>query len=334
MKGSRFRLLPIVIVVSLAMLTIRLGSLWQGFATGTPVVTNAAVADAIPVSGGVIAAQAAGNNQPLTASKPMTAGMRPLSQVITMVPATAPIAPSTASSILADSPTATVQLAEVEAPPKGAIPPVPSVMSVSAVNVAEVSVDSASDQLAEATTGGAAKPKPKPKGKPNPADLTSLSVGAALASDPLRGNCGNYSDSEIDLLQKLGQRREVLDQRQTEIDQRQVLMSAAEGRIDKKIGDLHQLEASIQDLLKKADAQEMVKIEQLVKVYASMKPTDAARILNQMDMKILLTIVGSMKETKSAPILAAMDSDKARLLTEEMSRRRNTTPAAPAATNG
>lgn len=322
MKGSRFRLLPVVIVVSLAMLTIRLGSLWQGFVNGTPVATNAAVANSMPPVLG--SAQAAGGGAPA-----VTAGTRPLSEV--MAPAATVIAPPQ---------DAAVQVAEADAP-------VPSAQAGASVKMddrssaaggsaatAPDSLTTEDDQLAEATASSAAKPKPKPKAKANPADLTSLSVGAALASDPLRGNCGNYSDSEVDLLQKLGQRREVLDQRQSEIDQRQALMTAAEGRIDKKIADLKELQASIQDLLKKADDQEQVKIDQLVKVYASMKPTDAARILNQMDMKILLTIVGSMKESKSAPILAAMESDKARMVTEEMSRHRaagGPPPPAPAA---
>jgi len=327
MKGSRFRLLPIVIVVSLTMLTIRLGSLWQGFVSGTPVATNAAVAESVSPSatGNALVgnARAAGG----TAVAAVTAKTRPLEEIISPASNRSPVAASQTDD-------SSVQIAEAEPMEAGAKGTNPNGQGSASASTDSVVPD---DQLAEAAaSSSAAKPKPKPKTKPNPADLGGLSVGAALAADPLRGSCGNYSDTEIDLLQKLGQRREVLDQRQSEIDQRQVLMTAAEGRIDKKIADLKELQASIQDLLKKADDQEQVKIDQLVKVYASMKPSDAARILNQMDMKILLTIVSSMKESKSAPILAAMDSDKARLVTEEMSRHHNTAATPPAAppTNG
>ena len=54
----------------------------------------------------------------------------------------------------------------------------------------------------------------------------------------------------------------------------------------------------------------------LVKIYTSMKPKQAATILNTIDMSVLKEIVKRMSQKKAAPILAAMDTKKAKELTD------------------
>ena len=63
------------------------------------------------------------------------------------------------------------------------------------------------------------------------------------------------TDEELQLLQSLSQRREELEQRAREIDEREVLLKAAEQRIDQKIKDLEQLQATIEALLVQHDEQ-------------------------------------------------------------------------------
>jgi len=74
--------------------------------------------------------------------------------------------------------------------------------------------------------------------------------------------------------------------------------------------------------LKKHDKQEEEKIQRLVKMYESMKPKDAARIFQNLDMAILISVVERMKERKVAPILAAMASKEAKKLTTELATRK------------
>ena len=54
-----------------------------------------------------------------------------------------------------------------------------------------------------------------------------------------------------------------------------------------------------------------------------MKPGDAARIFEELDMAILLDVVERMKEAKTAPIMAKMTPGKAKLLTAELTQRRS-----------
>lgn len=72
----------------------------------------------------------------------------------------------------------------------------------------------------------------------------------------------------------------------------------------------------------------------LVKVYERMKPKQAARIFEELDMKVILQVARRMKEANVAQILAAMDPVKARDITARIASgddtatpRRKTRPA-------
>ena len=53
-----------------------------------------------------------------------------------------------------------------------------------------------------------------------------------------------------------------------------------------------------------------------------MKPADAARIMNTLDMKVLIDVTQRMNERKIAPIMAAMDPSTAKKLTMELATRK------------
>ena len=58
------------------------------------------------------------------------------------------------------------------------------------------------------------------------------------------------------------------------------------------------------------------------KIYENMKPKEAAKIFEQLDMPILLDVVERMKEQKVSPILAEMEPSKAKTVTTEMAQQR------------
>lgn len=145
---------------------------------------------------------------------------------------------------------------------------------------------------------------------------------AAAPKPPDAGEPSAFSQNELDVLQKLSERREGLDQRSRELDMREGLLKAAETRIDKKIDELRSIQGSIDALVKKYNEQEEAKMASLVKIYENMKPKDAARIFEQLDMPILLDVAERMTERKIAPILAEMAPAKAKSLTAELAQRR------------
>ncbi len=127
-----------------------------------------------------------------------------------------------------------------------------------------------------------------------------------------------FSQSEIEVLQSLAARREAIEQREREVDQRLAVLSAAETQIDAKIQKLREIQTTIEGLIEKHEDQEDKKIESLVKIYQSMKPKDAARIFEQMDMSILIRVIKGMKERTSAAIMAELSPDRANAVTTEL----------------
>lgn len=178
-----------------------------------------------------------------------------------------------------------------------------------------------------------AKPAAK-DGQPAAGEKTAeQAVPAALKDEPqgqisklITNDPTLLTPAEIDLLQQLAERRQVLESREQEFELRTGLLAAAESRIDKKVEELKVLRETISGLIKTFDAQQDAKLLSLVKIYENMKPKEAAKIFEELEMDTLLEVAERMKERKLAPIMAKMDPEKARDMTVELSRLRQLPP--------
>lgn len=124
-----------------------------------------------------------------------------------------------------------------------------------------------------------------------------------------------FSNSEIMILQELAERREALDIRAKEIDKRAIQLKVAETEIEKKLQQLKDYEQRLSKLINQYSAKEQENINSLVKLYTSMKPKDAARIFNTMDLDITVAILKGMKPSSSSAILSTMNAEKAQAIT-------------------
>lgn len=158
----------------------------------------------------------------------------------------------------------------------------------------------ASFQVAQATPG-----VPAQGGASNTETVPSV--------PPDTGTQGAVTNEE--LLQHFADRRAEIDRRSREVEQREALLTAAERRIDQKIQELEKVRGDIQKLMRQGDERQTAQLDSLVKIYETMKPKEAARIFEELDMPVLLGVVERMKEQKTAPILAAMDPVKAKEVT-------------------
>ena len=178
-----------------------------------------------------------------------------------------------------------------------------------------------------------AKPAAK-DGQPAAGEKTAeQAVPAALKDEPqgqisklITNDPTLLTPAEIDLLQQLAERRQVLESREQEFELRTGLLAAAESRIDKKVEELKVLRETISGMIKTFDAQQDAKLLSLVKIYENMKPKEAAKIFEELEMDTLLEVAERMKERKLAPIMAKMHPEKARDMTVELSRLRQLPP--------
>ena len=169
---------------------------------------------------------------------------------------------------------------------------------------AQATGQSTGQSTGQATGAGAAASE-----DPTPPEVEDARI-MGLSSDPF-----SLTDEEIDLLQALAERRKELELRAHRLEQREALLMAVERRIDEKVAGLKELRNSIQ-------VETENEYKSLVKIYENMKPKDAARIFEELDMAILLPVAERMKERKLAPVLAKMNTNKARTLTTQLAQRR------------
>lgn len=176
-----------------------------------------------------------------------------------------------------------------------------------------------------AAPGGAAiaavmEPQPEQPDAAAP-EPTAPAASATRPMPLIPGEGMALTQTEIDLLQKLSARREAIEKRERELDMREALVKAAEDRLAAKASELDTLQKNIQALMREHDERQSQKLESLVSIYEKMKPAEAARILEGLEMDILLDVLGQMKVIRSAPILAAMVPHKARAVTERLATR-------------
>lgn len=154
------------------------------------------------------------------------------------------------------------------------------------------------------------------------AEKTPSEQRASDAAEDEFNIISEFTEAELELLQDLSKRREELAAREQELESRSRLLDAAESRLETQIAELQDLRKSIEGLVREYDEQEQSELESVVKIYETMKPKDAARILGELEMETLLGIMDRMKERKTAPILAAMEPKRAREVTAELARQR------------
>ncbi|WP_378957101.1 MotE family protein [Pelosinus sp. sgz500959] len=87
----------------------------------------------------------------------------------------------------------------------------------------------------------------------------------------------------------------------------------------KKIDD-----TELQKQAKIKQQEEAKRISKLSRLYGTMKPDEAAAILNQMDDETVLVILSKMEDEQVAKILALFDAKRAAILSQSMLRGNNT----------
>lgn len=146
--------------------------------------------------------------------------------------------------------------------------------------------------------------------------------GSAPAGRGLREDTRFFSDVELDILETLSKRREALQTWEEELEVKANLLTVTERRIDKKLAQIEEMKQEISSSLELYNQKQDEHITSLVKIYETMKPQEAARIFDEMEMPITLQVIGAMSERRAAPILARMDPKKAKQVTVELALQR------------
>lgn len=168
------------------------------------------------------------------------------------------------------------------------------------------------------TTGSVPAPDSKKDQEKKEAEAKADAARAANPNNKagiMNGSVQPMSPAEKAILERLGERREELEGRMREIEMRERLLNSAEKKLDGRVGDLKALEEKNGGPAAKASADEAKAIKNLVIMYESMKPKDAARVFDRLGLDVLVPVVQQMNPRKMSEVLAAMAPDRAEKLT-------------------
>jgi flagellar motility protein MotE (MotC chaperone) len=129
------------------------------------------------------------------------------------------------------------------------------------------------------------------------------------------------SAAERQLLEDLRARRLTLETREGELASREAVLAAAERRLAQRVEELAAMQARLEALDRAAREREEANWTNLVRIYENMRPRDAARIFNELEMPVLIEVVARMKQRAVAPVLAGMEPSLAQKLTAELAAR-------------
>jgi flagellar motility protein MotE (MotC chaperone) len=141
-----------------------------------------------------------------------------------------------------------------------------------------------------------------------PKDGTVVSMGLAPAPSP----------AERALLERLQERRQELDKRARELDIREGLIAEAEKRIDARLTEIKEAKAQLATAELQKDQAEAARFKGLVTMYETMKPRDAAKIFDRLEVNVLLEVASLINPRNMSEILAQMSPDSAQKLTVEL----------------
>ena len=129
------------------------------------------------------------------------------------------------------------------------------------------------------------------------------------------------SASERAILERLQARRQELETRAREIEIRESLLKSAEKRIESKVEELKATEARISTATGMKNEADAARFKGIVTMYEGMKPKDAAKVFDRLEMSVLYEIASQIAPRKMSDILGLMQPEAAEKLTVELARR-------------
>ena len=158
-----------------------------------------------------------------------------------------------------------------------------------------------------------------------PADHTSM-PGPAHAEETAGGPSiiVQYRGPEElrDVAESLARRQRQVEAREADLAVEAAALRTARDDLAADLARLEGLKREMENLVAETDAEEAARVRQLVKLYESMKPKNAAAVFNRLTLDIVVPVLRDMREARAGAILQSMDPARAGLVTVELAKVR------------
>jgi flagellar motility protein MotE (MotC chaperone) len=172
------------------------------------------------------------------------------------------------------------------------------------------------------TSGGKSKKDSKNGGteglKPSEGDV-DIDVPTDVSGSKPRKLTSSQCSPEM--FENLVEKQKQIKKYEEKLKVKENVIKKSKQDLDEKMTQLNNIKKQVQSLLAEYETKEQQSIGSLVKIYENMKPKEAAKIFEELDMNILLQVISEMPERKSAPILANVSAMRATQISSEFARQ-------------
>jgi flagellar motility protein MotE (MotC chaperone) len=173
---------------------------------------------------------------------------------------------------------------------------------------------------------GASKPAAPKEGSAAPEPAAPKVIAKTPPKAPPNGtvvqlDAQPISPAERALLERLTERRQELEKRQSELDMRDTLLKDAEKRLEQRLNELKEAEQRIVAATARKEEAEVQRLKNLVTMYETMKAKEAAKIFDRLDIRLATEVAKLIQPRRMSEIMAQMTPEAAQKLTVELASR-------------
>lgn len=134
----------------------------------------------------------------------------------------------------------------------------------------------------------------------------------------------NPVTEDLSYLSKLRERKTALDLREAELNQLEEELHRQKIEIEKRIAELSEIREEVKTKLEDRVEADEGKVKKLVELYSSMKPKQAAKIIESVNTHLAVEVLAGMKKKSAADIMNVMDEKVAKELSERLTGYKRT----------
>lgn len=141
----------------------------------------------------------------------------------------------------------------------------------------------------------------------------SVPAATAAVDDATPASPASCPTSD-ELFLAISRERDLIADQRAALERERAEMELLREAVRQETGRLAGLRDEIGGVLDGIARTEEAEVRRLVTVYEAMKPEEAARLLDGLDMSVTMTIVANMSEKRAAPVLARMSPLRAQAI--------------------
>ena len=131
-----------------------------------------------------------------------------------------------------------------------------------------------------------------------------------------------FTETEKQILTRLSRQQSRLQDREMYLDRREQQLKALHEDVQRQISQLEKLQQEIERDIENKKIQDDALLDKAVSFYAKMDAATAAQSINQLDIKVAVSILMRMKEKQAADVLSNIPPNQSAKLIAEIAKKK------------